>query len=126
MPQKTTMTLEFNDHQHQALDQAARRAEAQRLAPIMRNSFTAQLQPLTDDSLLLEIATALDRAAHWGVQTQTASVNFVILWILLGPKFDTAAEIQTLFTARGPDMDTKVNALMSEFKWRLYQDEKGR
>jgi hypothetical protein len=118
------MTLEFNSDQQDVLDKAARHEQAKRLLPSMRQNLNDHMpKVLSDAQLLKQIEAALDSAAHWGVETRTASVNFVILWLLLGPDFDKAEPVQKLFKAPGAGMDAKVNLFISEFKWQLHQNE---
>ncbi len=117
------MSLEFNDAQHNALDRAARRTEAQRLAPIMRRSLCDHIDDLSDAQLEDSIAAALDRSALWGVQTRTSSTDFVILWLMIGPEFDQQNGIKSFLTQQDASMDAKVTGLMTEFKWRLHVGE---
>lgn len=113
------MSLEFTNDQQNELDRNARRAEAQSLAPIMRKNLPDDTPRLTDTQLEQQIAAALDRAAQLDVKTRSASVDFVILWLMLGPQFDERHEIQVFFKTSTASMDAKIKALMSEFKWRL-------
>ena len=117
------MPLEFNDGQQKALDRNARRTEAHSLAPLMRKNLPDDTARLTDNQLEQEIAAALDRGAQINVQTRSASVDFVILWLMLGPRFDESDEIQKYLKTSTASMDAKIKALMSEFKWRLRYGE---
>jgi hypothetical protein len=118
------MALEFNDEQQQALNRNARRAEAQRLTPIMRKNMPEQTERFTDDKLEQSIMAALERTVVWQVQTRSASIDFVILWLVLGPNFDDTFEIKDFFrTGPASSIDAKIEALMSEFKWKLHQEE---
>ena len=117
------MSLEFNDAQQNALDQAARRAEAQRLQPIMRKSLADHVDDLSETQLEDSIAAALHRAARWGVQTRTSATDFVILWLMVGPEFDQQAGIKQALEQPNASMDAKVSGLMAEFKWQLHVNE---
>lgn len=117
--------LEFNSEQQRAFDRAAQRREAQRLTPIMRRNFTDILAQWNDASLEDAIADALNTAAQLGVKTRTASTDFVILTLLLGPHFHGEPGVAHLFVAQGADIDARVRLLMSEFKWQLGQLEGG-
>ena len=117
------MPLEFNDGQQKALDRNARRTEAHSLAPLMRKNLPDDTARLTDNQLEQEIAAALDRGAQINVQTRSASADFVILWLMLGPRFDESDEIQKYLKTSTASMDAKIKALMSEFKWRLRHGE---
>ena len=115
--------LKFSQEQVQAFDHVARQREARRLCPIMRRNFARQTEKLDDAALEKTIADALDRAAHWGVDKQTACVNFVILTIVLGADFYKMEKIRKFFNSpmRGVTPATKVNLLTSEFKYLLRQ-----
>ncbi len=117
------MSLEFDDAQHNALDRAARRTEAQRLLPIMRKSLAEHVDDLNDAQLEDRIAAALHRAAAWGVQTRSSATDFVILWLLVGPEFDRQAGIKPFLECQDASMDAKVTGLMAEFKWQLHTNE---
>ena len=117
------MSLEFNEAQQDALDQAARRPEAQRLAPIMRKSLSEYVENLNDAQLEDSIAAALHRAARWGVQTRTSATDFVILWLMVGPEFDQQAGIKQALEQPKASMDAKVSGLIAEFKWQLHTQE---
>ena len=117
------MSLEFNDAQQNALDQAARRTEAQRLLPIMRKSLADHVDDLNDVQLEDSIAAALHRAARWDVQTRTSATDFVILWLMVGPEFDQQPGIKQALEQPNASMDAKVSGLMAEFKWQLHINE---
>ena len=121
--EKAVMSFEFNDAQHNALDQAARRTEAQRLLPVMRKSLRDHVNHFNDVQLEDNIAAALHRAAAWGEQTRTSATDFVILWLMVGPEFDQQAGIKAFLDRRDSGMDAKISGLMAEFKWQLHVNE---
>lgn len=123
------MTLEFSSDQEEAFHRNARRAEAKRLTPIMRNSMpdiTERYVPPNQSAHHLEdtIFAALERAHDWQLQTHSATVDFVILWLMLGPDFDRLPEIESLLSSEVAQRDTKVKALFVELKWHLHQEAK--
>lgn len=123
------MTFEFSADQEEVLHRNARRAEAQRLTPIMRQSMpdiTARYVPPEQTPQHLEetIFAALERAHEWKLQTHSATVDFVILWLMLGPNFDRIPQIEALLAFDQASVDAKVKTLMVEFKWHLHQEAK--
>ena len=120
------MEFEFSKEQQEALDRPAREAEAKELAPIMRRNFPEETKNLDDEQLRNEVATALHRAAQWGVKTRKASVNFVMLRLLLGADFDTSEDVKSFLGTPFVSGDAKVNAFMGEFKWRLHLEAQGK
>lgn len=119
------MPLEFSSDQEEVLHRNARRAEAKRLAPIMRKSMpgnTERYVPPNQAPEHLEetIFAALERAHEWKLTTHSATVDFVILWLMLGPKFDQAPQMKAVL-ARDPALvDAQVKALLVELKWHLH------
>jgi hypothetical protein len=113
--------LQFNQKQKDAFDKQARWREARRLAPVMRRNFAEQTKNLDDAQLEQTIAQALDRAAAWSLSKHSACVNFVILWLLLGPDFDKAEKVRRYLNYPIPHVDTsvKLNVLMSEVQYML-------
>lgn len=121
------MTFEFSPDQEAAFHRNARRKEAQRLAPILRESMpgiTERHVPPAQPPQYLEdaIFAALERANEWQLQTHSATVDFVILWLMLGPDFDRAPQVEAVLVSDQAQIDTAVKALLVELKWRLHQE----
>ncbi len=114
------MNFELTDHQIAQLDSHAQQQEAVRLSPMVRENFPELTQSQTDEQLQASIQAALARCSHWQVQTHAAMVDFVILWVLIGKNFDSAPEIAHLLNLKGTSIDTKIRALLTEFKWQLH------
>lgn len=123
------MTFEFDEDQEASFHRNARRVEAQRLAPIMRKSMPGVTQryapPEQPPSHLEEVIfAALERAHEWQLQTHSATVDFVILWLMLGPDFDRAPQVEAVLVSELAQIDNQVKALLVELKWRLHQEAK--
>lgn len=121
------MTLEFSSDQEEALHRNARRAEAKRLTPIMRKSMpgiTERYVPPNQAPQHLEetIFAALERAHEWKLKTHSATVDFVILWLMVGPDFDRAPQIEAVLVSELASVDAQVKALLVELKWHLHQE----
>jgi len=115
------MTFQFSDAQQEKLDDAARQDEAHELLPIMRRNFAEKTARFDDVSLEQEIKNALDRAADLEIQTRTSSVDFVILWLLVGADFDQIPQISKFLKRHFGSIDQRVSFLLLEFKAQLLQ-----
>lgn len=123
------MTLEFNSDQEEVFHRNARRAEAKRLTPILQKSMPGIIERYVPPNQPLEhleeiIFAALERANEWKLQTHSATVDFVILWLMLGPDFDRAPPVRELFAGGPEQVDRKVCALLVEIKWHLHTEAK--
>lgn len=121
------MTFEFSPDQEAVFHRNARRKEAQRLAPILRKSMPGITEPHVPpmqppQHLEDSIFAALERANEWQIQTHSATVDFVILWLMLGPDFDRAPQVEAVLVSELAQIDNEVKALLVELKWRLHQE----
>jgi hypothetical protein len=121
------MPLEFSSDQEEVLHRNARRAEAKRLAPIMRKSMpgnTERYVPPHQAPQHLEdtVFAALERAHEWKLKTHSATVDFVILWLMLGPDFDRAPQVEAVLVSELASVDVQIKALLVELKWHLHQE----
>lgn len=123
------MTLEFSSDQEEVFHRNARRAEAKRLAPIMRKSMPLHTEPYAPPKQPAQhledtIFAALERAHEWKLKTHSATVDFVILWLMLGPDFDRAPQVESVLVSEQASVDSIVKALLVELKWHLHQEAK--